>query len=83
MDTVTRTAILAKPEVQRTVSQLRDELAKALPAGSFAEREASMLVVLGEVGRAFIEQELQSIADGLSERVLIDGGSTSGTRAVR
>ena len=73
MDTVTRTAILAKPEVQRTVSQLRDELAKALPAGSFAEREASMLVVLGEVGRAFIEQELQSIADGLSERVLIDG----------
>ena len=73
MDTVTRTAILSKPEVQQTVSRLREELGKALPEGRFAEREAAMLVVLGEVGRALLEQELQAMADGVSERVLING----------
>jgi len=73
MDTVTRTAILSKPEVQQTVSRLREELRKALPSGSFAEREAAMLVVLGEAGRAFLEEELQAIADGVAARVLING----------
>lgn len=73
MDTVTRTAILAKPEVQQAVSRLRDEVAKALPEGSFAERETAMLVVLGEAGRVFIEQELQAMADGVTARVLVNG----------
>ena len=73
MDTVTRTAILSKLEVQQAVCRLREELGRALPEGSFAEREAAMLVVLGEAGRAFIEEELQAIADGVADRVLING----------
>ncbi len=73
MDTVTRSAFLAKPEVQRAVCRLREELGRALPSGSFAEREAAMLVLCGEVGRTFIEQELQAIADGVAERVLVNG----------
>jgi hypothetical protein len=73
MDTVTRTAFLAKEEVQRAVSRLRDELGKALPVGSFAEREAAMLVICGEVGRTLIEQELQAISDGIAERVFVNG----------
>ncbi len=57
MDTGTQTAILSKPEVQQTVSRLREELGRALPEGSFAEREAAMLVVLGEVGRTLLEHD--------------------------
>ena len=75
MDTVTRTAFLAKPEAQRAVSQLREELVKALPEGSFAEREAAMLVVLGEAGRGFIEQELQAFS--------FDGKELKSTGAVK
>jgi hypothetical protein len=72
LDTVTRTAYLAKPEVQRVVSRLQAEL-KALPEGSFAEREVAMLVVCGEAGRAFLEDELQALADGCTARVLVNG----------
>lgn len=73
MNRVTRTAFLAEDEVQRAVSRLRDELAKVVPGGTFAEREAAMLVICGEAGRSFIEQELQSLADGVAELVVIDG----------
>ena len=73
MDTVTRSAILSKLEIQQAVSRLREELGKALPEGSFAEREAAMLVVLGEAGRTFLEEELQAIANGVAGRVLING----------
>lgn len=73
MNRLTRTAFLAKDEVQRAVSRLRDELAKVVPVGTFAEREAAMLVICGEAGRSFIEQELQSLADGVAERVVIHG----------
>lgn len=73
MNRVTRTAFLAKDEVQRAVLRLRDELAKVVPVGTFAEREAAMLVICGEAGRIFIEQELQFLADGVAERVVING----------
>ena len=73
MNRVTRTAFLAKDEVHRAVSRLRDELAKAVPVGTFAEREAAMLVICGEAGRIFIKQELQFLADGVAERVVING----------
>lgn len=73
MNRVTRTAFLAKDEVQRAVSRLREELTKLVPAGTFAERETAMLVICGEAGRSFIEQELQSLGDGVAERVLVNG----------
>ena len=48
MDRVTRIAFFAKPEVQKAVSELRKQIAQAVPEGGFAEREATMLVLIGE-----------------------------------
>jgi hypothetical protein len=73
MDTVTRTAFLAKPEVNDAVIELRRAVRTVLPQGSFAEREEAALVVLEEAIRSTLEEELQAIADGFGELLLVDG----------
>lgn len=73
MRTVNRSELFAKPEVKEAVNELRNVVRRALPSGSFADREAAMLAIFDEAGRGLLEEDLQAIADGLDERVLIDG----------
>ena len=71
MDRVAREELLSKPEMQDAVEALREQLGRIVPPGSFAEREATMLVVIGEAGRRFLEQDLRASASGLPPRVLV------------
>jgi hypothetical protein len=73
MDTVTRTTFLAKPEVKKAVVELRRTVRKALPSGDFAAREEATLELLEEAMRSVLEEELQGIADGFGNVVLVDG----------
>ena len=73
MDTVTRTEFFAKPEVKEALVQLKDAARRALPTASFAEREEAMLALFEEAGRSWVEEELQALADGFGDRVLVGG----------
>ncbi len=73
MDTLTRTEFLAKPEVTDALARLKETARRALPDASFAEREEALLALLEEAGRGLLEEELQSLADGLGDRVLVGG----------
>ena len=73
MDILPRNELLAKPEVKSVIDTLRRSVRAALPSGGFAARECAALAILDEVGRAVLEEELQSIADGFGEQILVDG----------
>ncbi len=73
MDTVTRTELFSKPEVQAALGQLKAAARGVLPEASFARREEAMLAFLDEVGRGLLEEELQALADGFGEQLLVDG----------
>lgn len=73
MRTVNRIELFAKPEVKGVLEELRNLTRQALPDGDFAEREAVMLAIFDEAGRGLLEEDLQSIADGFDDRVLVDG----------
>jgi len=73
MDSVTRTEMLAKAEVKDALVELRKVARRALPAGDFGAREAAMLAIFDEAGRGLLEEDLQAMADGFGERVLVDG----------
>lgn len=73
MDTVTRTAFLAKPEVKEAVTELRRAVRKALPSVDFATRECATLVLLEETMRSTLEEELQEIANGFGHLLHVDG----------
>ena len=73
MDTLTRTEFFAKAEVADALTRLKEAARRALPDGSFGEREAAALMLLDEAGRGLLEEELRSLADGFGERLLVDG----------
>jgi hypothetical protein len=73
MSKLDRTEFLAKDEVKQALSELKNAARGALPTASFAEREEAMLVLLGEVGRGLLEEDLQCLADGFGDRLLVDG----------
>lgn len=73
MDTVTRTAFLAKPEVTATLNRLRQEVRAALPSGNFGTREDFLLAILDETMRGTLEEELQAIANGFGDLLEVDG----------
>lgn len=73
MDTVKRMELLAKPDVNSAVDQLRDVLRSSLPVGSFAEREEALLAIGEEAMRRTLVAELQAISDGFGSRLLVDG----------
>lgn len=58
-------------EARRALQRLAD--LKVGAAASFAEREVAMLDAANEACRAEAQRELQATADGLADRVLIDG----------
>ena len=73
MSTVTRSEFLAKDEVKQALCELKSAVRRALPEGSFAEREGAALMLLDEAGRSWLEEELQSLANGFGERLLVEG----------
>jgi len=73
MDTVTRTEFFAKPEVHAALVTVKEAARRALPAASFAQREAAILALFEEAGRGLLEEDLQSLADGFAERLLVGG----------
>jgi len=83
MDTLKRMELLAKPDVNAAVDQLRDVLRRSLPAGSFAEREEALLAIGEEATRRALAGELQAISDAFGRRLLIDGKESSSTRVAR
>jgi len=73
MDRMTRAKLFAKHDLQRAIDDLKARVSQALPDGSFAEREALVLALLDEVGRAVLEDELADISASFEDRLLIDG----------
>jgi len=73
MDTVTRTEFFAKPEVSAALVTVKEVARRVLPTANFAEREAAILALFEEVGRALLEEDLQILSDGFAERLLVGG----------
>jgi hypothetical protein len=48
-------------------------LRRALPEGTFGEREAHLLAICNEAMREALRDELQAISDGFGDDVLVDG----------
>lgn len=75
MDTLTRTKFLAKPEVMKAIDKAKRVLRRALPEGSFGEREAALLAVTNEVCRQSLVDDLVGIAESFPDEILVDGTS--------
>ena len=73
MDTVKRTELLAKPEVNTALNQLRDVLRNSLPVGCFAEREEALLALGEEATRRALAAELEAVSSSFGDRLLING----------
>ncbi|MBI3200088.1 MAG: hypothetical protein HYZ29_01015 [Myxococcales bacterium] len=73
MDTVTRDEFFTKPEVAEAVAELRRVIRGVLPSGTFAEREEAVLAITNEAMRTLLEEELQALANGFGDRLLING----------
>lgn len=73
MQSVNYAELIAKPEVKSAVDQMQLVLREALPAGSFAEREAAALAISNEVVRGVLMADLQAISDGFAVELLVDG----------
>ena len=73
MATLTRTEFFAKDEVQEVLAELRNTARRALPEANFAEREQALLALLDETGRGLLEEDLQVLADGFGEHMLVGG----------
>jgi hypothetical protein len=73
MDTVTRSKLLAKPEVQEVVETTVQLLRATLAGLSFAELEEAALAISGEATRVALKEELQTLADEFGGVVMVDG----------
>ena len=73
MPIVNLNALLAKPEVSRAIVTARDALGRALPEGSFAEREAALLAITNEASRQVLEEELRQVAGSFGDEILVAG----------
>jgi hypothetical protein len=68
-----RADVLANPEVKKAVSEMQVALRDVMPEGSFGDREVHALAISNEVVRAFLQQDLQEMSDGLVGEVTVDG----------
>ena len=74
MNTMPEPCRLAKKEVMALATQLRESITRRLAGDAgFARREASYLAVSNEVVRLALQADLQQIADGYEDQLLIDG----------
>lgn len=65
--------LFAKPEVKRAIQTAREALDRALPQGTFAEREAALLAITNEASRQVLEEELRALAAGVPDELLVNG----------
>ena len=63
----------AKPELEKLLLRMTQQLREALPVGSFEQRERAALELCNEVARRAFQQELQDIADSFAEFVEYQG----------
>jgi hypothetical protein len=70
---VNRSELFAKPQVKRAVAGMREALRSALPEASFGEREAQALAISDEAVRGLLQEDLQRMADGFGEKILVGG----------
>lgn len=68
-----RTELLARPEVKRAIAEIHDALRKALPLGSFEERESQALAINDEALRELLRDDLQALSDSFGDEVLVNG----------
>lgn len=73
MKTLTRSKLLAKPEVHEVIATASELLRATLAGLSFAELEEAALAITGEATRVALEEELQALADEFGEVVMVDG----------
>ncbi|MGH6693045.1 MAG: hypothetical protein ACREF4_20445, partial [Gammaproteobacteria bacterium] len=74
MDTMPVATTFAKQEVRVLAEQMRRVVGAKLAAGAaFAERERALLALSNEAIRVSLEAELQEMADGHGEELLVDG----------
>jgi len=73
MDNVNQSELLAKPEVQEVIVELKRNIRRALPDGDFAAREHAVLAIFNEVMRSLLEEDLKAISAGFGDRLLVDG----------
>src|SRR5690606_41431656 len=73
MGMVKDAALFAKDEVRRAVEEMQRVLRRALPVGSFAEREAAALAITNEVLGGALREEWQAVADEFPDTALVDG----------
>jgi hypothetical protein len=70
---VNRSELFARPEVKKAVSEMRGALRRAVPEASFGEREAHALAISDEAVRGLLQEDLQTIAGGFGDEILVDG----------
>lgn len=73
MDILNLSAAIANPEIAQAVAAARRSLQSVLPEGGFWSREQFALMLTNEVVRSLLEEELQSLADELGDRVEVEG----------
>jgi len=73
MTTVPRDALLAKPDVQETITKIRKLLLGILPDAAFVVHEETILALLEEAGRGALEARLEMIAGSFADQILVDG----------
>ena len=59
---VNRSELFARPEVKKAVTEICGALRRALPEGSFGEREAHALAISDEAVRWLLQEDLQALA---------------------
>jgi hypothetical protein len=70
---VNRSQLFAQSQVKRCIRKMRRALRAGLPDGSFGESEAMALAISDEAVREFLQEELQAIAHGFGDEVLVNG----------
>ena len=74
MSTMPDVMVVAKAEMAELANCLRRVVGKVTAAqASFAEREVAGLSISNAVVREVLTADLQSLSDGLAERILVDG----------
>jgi hypothetical protein len=73
MDTVTRSRLLAKPDVQEVIETTSQMLRTVLAGLPFAQLEEAALAITGEATRVALEEELQVLGDGFGEAIMVAG----------
>src|SRR5688572_7748106 len=65
--------VMAKPEVKRAIESAARVLRDALPEGTFAGREVTLLALANEICREVLVSDLLTIAGSFPDEILVNG----------